>query len=184
MSEDGQGRSAEPDQPAAATLWADAEGTVHLEASDSGDSVFLCLGAERRALSAPEARALARALARAFDGATRAVPDGSYYQVYYVHEYRDGDGAVVPCPALDGDPEAALDEQRPGRYTWDAPDADTVRAVLGRIGEAVAELDAARAAAGLSRDPDNQRPWVSLYRMPEDERIWKGPWDDLDEDVL
>jgi hypothetical protein len=184
VSDGGQALPAEPDQATAATLWADAEGHVRLEASDAGDGVVLSLGAERHTLSAGDARALARALARAVDGAARPAPEGSYFQVYYVHEYRDGDGVLVPCPALDGDPEAAIDEQRPGRYTWDAPDAGTVRAVLDRIGEAVAELDAARAAAGLSRDPDNERPWVSLYRMPEDERIWKGPWDALDEDVL
>jgi hypothetical protein len=150
-------------------LWENDSGDVALLANDEGE-VVLKLGDRRAVLESDAARALADAL-YALTGQSSTVEHDGGFQVYYVHEYSDHAGDVVPCPALgveDGD----------SRFTWDEAALDAVGKRLKTIGETVAVLHRKH-----NSDAENSRAWISIYRMPEDECVWKGYWDDFDGEV-
>ena len=102
--------------------------------------------------------------------------DGSYFEVFYVHEYRDDSGEIVSCPELgdhDGD----------WRYTWDEVDLEGVLARAKSVGSAIDAFHNERALLGESLDEESRHAWISVFRMPEDERVWKGPWDELEDEL-
>lgn len=151
-------------------LFHDATSGVSLSEATDDDNLELRIDDKKTMLSFQAARELAKALY----SATNFVPDsvGSHYQIYYVHETTDDNGEVVQCPELgpdDGD----------WRYTWDEPTLEDVEKRLRKIGQLVENLHRSRVGSSVSSDDDAGRAWVSVFKMPEDERVWKGYWDDF-----
>ncbi len=103
-------------------------------------------------------------------------PEGSYFQVFYAHEYRDSDGSTVPCPEL-GEHDGEW------RFTRDAATLEEAVTHAKEIGKAIENLHNFRVKSGLSTDQDNERAWLSVFEMPTDERLWKGHWDELEWDI-
>jgi hypothetical protein len=161
-------------------LWSDEESGLAVAVEPLGEAgneglVLVLEDDQRVALSAEASRDLAAALADWLTVEAPIASDSDYFQVYYRHEYADAEGLIVPCPDLgeaDGDPDEHV-------FTWDEPDGEGVRRRVRWIGQCVAKLDAGR--AGDEPLPDGATPWVSIYRMPEDLRVWRGPWNELDE---
>lgn len=150
-------------------LFNDATSGVSLSEALVDDNLELRIDDTKTMLSFHAARDLATALF----SATNFVPTsaGTYYQVYYVHEYTGDDGEILECPELgpnDGD----------WRYTWDEPTLEEVENRIRKIGQQLEKLHRSRVGSALT-DDDASRAWVSVFQMPEDERLWKGYWDDF-----
>ena len=151
-------------------LFHDATSGVSLSEAYVDDNLELRIDDKKTMLSFQAARELATALY----SVTNFTPDiaGSHYQVYYVHEYTGDDGAILDCPELgpsDGE----------SRYTWDEPTLEDVENRLKKIGQMIENLHRSQFGPSQSSDDDAGRAWVSVFQMPEDERVWKGYWDDF-----
>lgn len=155
-------------------IWRDDDSELELHRAEDGS---LDLDDGESIITIPESvvAGLVRAMAR--ESAPSLVPAtplaGGSFQVFYVHEYRDESGEIIECPDLG-------DHGGDWRFTWDESDVADVWARVKAVGEAVAAIHAARADRGDTLDEENARPWISVFRMPADERVWKGPWDELE----
>jgi hypothetical protein len=165
-------------------LWRDDVSGLALRSGteDEADSLELWLGDERlTALEPAVARALSDALRvwterddAGFEPPPTVVPAGTWFQVYFRPEYEDASGEAVELAALG---EARSD----GAYLLDASDLTGVRVLARSVGQALATAHKARTGESYGPEMDERaRAWISVFRMPEDVRIWKGYWDDLD----
>lgn len=152
-------------------VWRDASGDVGLQAAGD-DELQLRVGDEVLArLDLGAARELAQSLsAWSGAGSVAVVREGAYYQVYYRHEYANAEGELLPCVALG---RSANDDDV---YEWDEADLAAARKRVEDVASALAELHRLHR---VSDDADAGRAWISLFRMPDDERIWKGFADEL-----
>jgi hypothetical protein len=104
-----------------------------------------------------------------------SVPEGTWYQIYHQPEYTDPGGRIVALKDLG---EQRWDEA----YVLEATDAAEIRAQARRIGEALAEVHRARTGERYGPNVEERaRAWISVFRMPDDTRVWKGYWDELDD---
>lgn len=153
-------------------IWQDL--VSNLSVTEGEDGLLISDGVNDIAV----AREAALAMARSIIGrqAQPVTPKGTYYQVFYAHEYCDGDGNMVPCPEL-GEHDGEW------RFTRDAATLEETVVYAKEIGKAIENLHDFRIKSGLSTDQDNERAWLSVFEMPTDERLWKGHWDELEWDI-
>ncbi|MBN1946452.1 MAG: hypothetical protein JW797_12305 [Bradymonadales bacterium] len=155
-------------------IWCDEQGELGFRVDDSVEAPELVLFLNEQPLanlSRNDAANLATALRRWAAGENSAAE--ASFLVYYVHEYLDEQGQLLECEAL-GD----CDEEN--SVSFNEPDIAAVRRRVAWIGQQLAELHAAYYQIELPEElPEKARAWVSIFRMPEDVRVWKGFADEL-----